>query len=184
MHAPLVEVYALERRFGARAALSSVDLVVGPGEVHGLLGPLGAGKSTLLRVLAGSLEKSGGWVRVAERTELVSDDGELSPIEEKLDRGTRARIALARALANAPDVLLIDDSGFDAEHVAATRALVARHAARGGAVVWATRRLDDLQGIASQVTLLAGGRVRYSGSVETLASRALCLAPSPLSRAA
>ena len=85
-----------------------------------------------------------------------------------------ARIA-ARALAAAPDVLLVDEppEGVDGGTAAATRALVARHAAHGGAVIWATRRLDDLQRLASGVTLLAGGRVRYSGTVEALAMRAL-----------
>jgi ABC-type multidrug transport system ATPase subunit len=165
MHGPLVEVYALERRFGAR----------GPGEVHGLLGPVGAGKTTLLRVLAGQLEKSSGWARIAERTLLVDD---LSPA--RMD----PRVAVARAVASAPDVLLVDAPGTDPDTAAAIRALVARQSARGGAVVWATRRLDDLNGIASRVTLLAAGRVRYAGTVDALASRALCLPPEPVTRAA
>ncbi|WP_426560504.1 ABC-F family ATP-binding cassette domain-containing protein [Angustibacter sp. McL0619] len=38
---------------GARSLFSGLDLVVGPGDVVGLVGPNGAGKSTLLRLLAG-----------------------------------------------------------------------------------------------------------------------------------
>ena len=49
------------------------------------------------------------------------------------------------------------------------------HARSGAAVIWATRRLDELQALAGGVTLLAGGRARYSGSVETLARRALAV---------
>ena len=163
MHTPLIELRALDHRFGPRAALSGVDLVVEPGEIHGLIGPRGAGKTTLLRVLAGTLNASAGFVFVPGRTMLVSAD----------EPGER-RIALARALAAAPDVLLVDEpEAVDDGTAAATRALVARHAGRGGAVVWATRRLDDLQQLASGVTLLAGGRVRYSGTVEALAMRAL-----------
>ena len=45
--------------------------------------------------------------------------------------------------------------------------------ARGGAAIWATPRLDVLHRLASGVTLLAGGRVRYSGSVEALVLRSL-----------
>ena len=54
----LVDVRALERRFGARRALAGVDLQVGVGEIVGLVGPNGSGKTTLLRILAGMLAPS------------------------------------------------------------------------------------------------------------------------------
>jgi ABC-type multidrug transport system ATPase subunit len=175
MHIPLIELRALDHRFGPRAALSGVDLVVQPGEIHGLIGPRGAGKTTLLRVLAGTLDASAGLVFIPGRTMLVAAD----------EPGER-RIALARALATSPDVLLVDEpqEAVDGGTAAATRALIGRHAARGGAVIWATRRLDDLQQLASGVTLLAGGRVRYSGTVEALAMRALAGCELPLAAAA
>jgi ABC-2 type transport system ATP-binding protein len=172
-----IEVRSLDYHFGNRAALQAIDLAVAQGEVHGLLGPSGAGKTTLLRILAGELAASAGTVRLPERVTFVTDheDEGLSPIEARLTPDTRRRVALARAVAGAPDLLLVDepDSGFDAETAAATRTLALRHAANGGAVIWATRRLDALSGLASGVTLLAGGRIRYTGSVETLAERAL-----------
>jgi ABC-2 type transport system ATP-binding protein len=83
------------------------------------------------------------------------------------------RLALARALMSAPAVLLVDESGAD---TATVGNLVRLHARRGGAVVWATRRLDSLRGLARDVTLLAGGRVRYTGSVDALALRAMACA--------
>ena len=55
-----IEVRSLDCHFGSRAALQGIDLVVAPGQVHGLLGPRGAGKTTLLRVLAGELAPSAG----------------------------------------------------------------------------------------------------------------------------
>jgi ABC-type multidrug transport system ATPase subunit len=182
MHGPLIEASHLDCHFGPRAVLSAIDLVVAPGEVHGLLGPRGAGKTTLLRVLAGTLEPSSGRVSAADPVFVSADDPEsLSPIEANLNTGTRRRITLVRALAGDPKVALIDEprAGVDAETVAATRALAARLAAAGGAVVWATRRLDGLHGIASGVTLLAGGRVRYRGSVEALTVRALAGSAAP-----
>jgi ABC-2 type transport system ATP-binding protein len=87
----------------------------------------------------------------------------------------RLRLAFGRALLTRPRVLLIDEPprGVDPATCAAVRALVSSHALAGASVIWATRRLDELQGVASGLTLLANGRVRYAGSVEALARRAL-----------
>jgi ABC-2 type transport system ATP-binding protein len=49
----MLELRALERRYGPRVALAGVSLTVQPGEIVGLLGANGAGKSTLLRTVAG-----------------------------------------------------------------------------------------------------------------------------------
>lgn len=153
----------------------NVDIAVAQGQVHGVLGPRWAGKTTLLRVLASELDPSAGCARLPKHVAFVSADGARSEIEARLDPGTRQRVALARAVAGAPDVLLVDEpaEGFDDATVAATRSIVGRYAAHGGTVVWATRRLDVLLGLASGVTLLADGRVRYAGSVNALASRSL-----------
>jgi ABC-2 type transport system ATP-binding protein len=175
--APLIDVRSLDHHFGMRAALQGVNLVVRPGEIHGLLGPARSGKTTLLRVLAGSLRPSAGQALVPPIVAFVSADGprDMSGIEARLDSATRRRIALARAVAGMPDVLLVDEpaEGFDADSAATTRALVLRHAARGGGTLWATRRLDELHGVAADVTLLVDGRVRYANTVDALVRRAL-----------
>jgi ABC-type multidrug transport system ATPase subunit len=184
-----LEVRSLACQLGSRAALHNVTFVVAPGQVHGLLGPRWAGKTTLLRVLAGELDASAGSVRMPARVAFVREQGQ-TPIEARLDPGTRQRIALARAVESVPDVLLVDEpaGGFDRITEAATRTLVGRYAAQGGSVVWATRRLDVLLGLAADVTLLADGHVRYEGSVDALAARTLSgfaeASVAPLHRAA
>jgi gliding motility-associated transport system ATP-binding protein len=62
--APLIQVEALSKAYGALRAVHAVSFSVGRGEVVGFLGPNGAGKSTTLRMLVGYLAPSAGRVRV------------------------------------------------------------------------------------------------------------------------
>ncbi len=55
----------LRAAHGDRVLFSDLDLVVGPGDVIGLVGVNGAGKSTLLRVLAGILAGDDGTVTIS-----------------------------------------------------------------------------------------------------------------------
>ena len=40
---PVVETRGLVKRYGDQLAVAGVDLLVGPGEIYGLVGPNGAG---------------------------------------------------------------------------------------------------------------------------------------------
>jgi ABC-type multidrug transport system ATPase subunit len=60
----VLEVAGLQRRFGDRMVLDSVDLEVELGERVALTGPNGAGKTTLLRCVSGTLAPSGGSVLI------------------------------------------------------------------------------------------------------------------------
>ncbi|MFE5240666.1 MULTISPECIES: ABC transporter ATP-binding protein [unclassified Streptomyces] len=62
--APALEISGLTKSFGAMRALDSVDLVVGAGTVHCVLGENGAGKSTLCHMVGGSLVPDEGTLRL------------------------------------------------------------------------------------------------------------------------
>jgi ABC-2 type transport system ATP-binding protein len=55
-----VEIRGLTKRFGPRAAVDHVDLLVPQGSAFGYLGPNGAGKTTLIRVLLGLTRADSG----------------------------------------------------------------------------------------------------------------------------
>jgi len=61
--APVLELHAAGRRFGARTALQALSLSIPAGQCVALVGPSGSGKTTLLRMLAGALVASEGVVR-------------------------------------------------------------------------------------------------------------------------
>jgi len=57
----------VRKRFGATVALANVDLRVGSGEVHALIGENGAGKSTLMKVLSGAVAPDAGTIHLDGR---------------------------------------------------------------------------------------------------------------------
>ena len=59
-----IEVAALEKRYGATAAVDGISFSIASGEVFGLLGPNGAGKTTTVEILEGYRRADAGEVRV------------------------------------------------------------------------------------------------------------------------
>ncbi len=59
-----IETDGLGKRFGARAALESIDLEVPRGTAFGFLGRNGAGKTTLVRLLLGLAQPTSGSMRL------------------------------------------------------------------------------------------------------------------------
>jgi ABC-type sugar transport system ATPase subunit len=63
----VLELRQASKRYPGVRALSDVDLRVGRGEVHAVLGENGAGKSTLMKVIAGSVRPDAGQMTVDGR---------------------------------------------------------------------------------------------------------------------
>jgi ABC-2 type transport system ATP-binding protein len=75
MNAPLVQMSALTKRFGARQILDRLNWQVAPGQVIGLLGRNGAGKSTLLECMLGLRETDSGSVSLFGEDVAALSDG-------------------------------------------------------------------------------------------------------------
>ncbi|GAB2844432.1 ABC transporter ATP-binding protein [Actinoallomurus bryophytorum] len=86
--------------------------------------------------------------------------------------GMRQRLGLAAALLTTPRLLVLDEpaNGLDPAGKHHVHRVIAGLAAEGTAVVLSSHRMDDLAALCSEVTLLATGRVVFSGPVSKLAA--------------
>ncbi|MES9538317.1 MULTISPECIES: ABC transporter ATP-binding protein [unclassified Actinomadura] len=86
--------------------------------------------------------------------------------------GMRQRLGLAAALLTEPRLLVLDEpaNGLDPAGKRHVHRVITRLAADGTAVVLSSHRMDDLAALCSEVTVLATGRVVFSGTVGKLAA--------------
>jgi ATP-binding cassette subfamily F protein uup len=89
----LLVAEGVEKSLGGKLIVSSVDMLLGPGERIGLLGPNGSGKTTVLKLLAGTIEPDSGTIMRADRLRVVTFEQH----RESLDQQATLRRALAPA---------------------------------------------------------------------------------------
>ena len=84
--------------------------------------------------------------------------------------GMRQRLGLAAALLTRPRLLVLDEpaNGLDPAGTRHVHRVLTRLAADGAAVVLSSHRMDDLAALCSEVTILATGRVVFSGPIGAL----------------
>jgi len=90
---------------------------------------------------------------------------------DELSEGERSRVAVARALAADPAVLVMDEpfASVDVARVSRYWQVVREHlAATGASLVFATHRPDAVLAEAERVLCLRGGRLIYEGPVADL----------------
>jgi ABC-2 type transport system ATP-binding protein len=85
----------------------------------------------------------------------------------------RQRLGLAAALLTVPRLLVLDEpaNGLDPAGKRHVHDTLTRVAADGTAVVLTSHRMDDLEELCSDITVLAIGQVVFSGPLDKLADR-------------
>ena len=117
---------------------------------------------------------------------LRPDDAVAAGVDEALDQvgltdvaddkvrgfslGMRQRLGLAAALLTGPRLLVLDEpsNGLDPAGKKHVHGVLRRLAAEGTAVVLSSHRMDDVEALCSEVTILATGRVVFSGPLRKL----------------
>src|SRR3954471_17223880 len=125
---------------------------------------------------------------LAALAELRGREGRTAGIDDVLDQvgltdvaddkargfslGMRQRLGLAAALLTRPRLLVLDEpsNGLDPAGKRHVHGVLNRLAADGTSVVLSSHRMDDLEALCSEVTILASGRVVFSGPLGKLAA--------------
>jgi ATPase subunit of ABC transporter with duplicated ATPase domains len=162
---------------GDRVLFSGLDLVVGPGDVVGLVGANGAGKSTLLRVLAGLDAGQAGTVTLSPADASVGylpqepDPRPQETMRQFLARRTGVAIA-QEAMQAAADALAAGSPGADEDYSRWLERWLALGGAdldeRADAVVAGLGLAVDLDQV---MTALSGGQAARAGLASLLLSR-------------
>ncbi|NYG08210.1 ABC-2 type transport system ATP-binding protein [Phycicoccus badiiscoriae] len=113
--------------------------------------------------------------RRAEVDRVLDQVGLVDVADERLrgySLGMRQRLGLAAALLSTPQLLVLDEpsNGLDPAGKRQVFRVLSELAAQGAAVVISSHHMDDLAALCSEVTLLAGGRVVFTGPVGKLAA--------------
>ena len=85
--------------------------------------------------------------------------------------GMKARLALAQALLGDPEILVLDEpqNGLDPQGIVELRELLQKLAGAGHTVIVSSHQLGEIVHLAQDITILAQGTIRYSGSLKNLA---------------
>ncbi|MEU1591741.1 ABC transporter ATP-binding protein [Streptomyces sp. NPDC005708] len=151
-------------------ALSAPDGVAGFVDGPGLYPSLTARQN-----LAALAALQGRDARTAGIEDVLAEVG-LSDVADDRARGfslgMRQRLGLAAALLTKPRLLVLDEpsNGLDPAGKKHVHGVLTRLAKEGTSVVLSSHRMDDVEALCSEVTLVATGRVVFSGPLGKLAA--------------
>jgi ABC-2 type transport system ATP-binding protein len=153
-----------------RRALDAPDGVAGFVDGPGLYPSLTARQNlAALARLRGQDARSAGVDEVLDQVGLtdVADDR-----AGGFSLGIRQRLGLAAALLARPGLLILDEpsNGLDPVGSRHVHRVLTGLAAEGTSIVLSSHRMDDVEALCSEVTIVATGRVVFSGPLSKLAA--------------
>ena len=150
-----------------RRALAAPDGVAGFVDGPGLYPSLTARRNL------SALEGLRGGAHPARIDEVLGEVGLTDVADDRVrgfSLGMRQRLGLAAALLTNPRLLVLDEpvNGLDPAGKNHVHRVLTRLAADGTAVVVSSHRMDDVDALCSEVTIVSRGRVAFSGPADKL----------------
>ena len=110
------------------------------------------------------------WSRTHHFAQKLEITDALSRHTKGFSRGMRQKIALLRALAHGPDILLLDEptAGLDVTSARTVRRLVGQLRDEGGTVIYSTHHLAEAEQVCDRIIIVHNGTIRADGSPEEL----------------
>ncbi len=112
--------------------------------------------------------------RIPEVLESVNLGRQTESMVASLSAGMKARLRLARALLPSPRALILDEPTGAVDPIAAhglLNLIMELVRSQRLAVLISSHRLEEIEALKSKALLLDGGRVKYSGDLDTLRKR-------------
>ena len=107
---------------------------------------------------------------VADLLELVDLHHRREDMVDKLSRGMKQRLSLARTLAHDPEVLILDEpaSGLDPRARVEIRELLGELANMGKTIFFSSHILADVEDVCSHIGIVEAGELIIQGSIDEL----------------
>lgn len=108
--------------------------------------------------------------RIEEKLEAVNLLARKDSKFKTFSLGMKQRLAIASALLNDPEVLILDEptNGLDPQGIHEIRAIIKKIASKGTTILLASHLLDEVEKVCSHVVILREGKKLYEGRTDAM----------------
>src|SRR5271157_6090895 len=196
---PAIRLSGVRKTYGDIVAVEHLDLVVGRGEILGLLGPNGSGKSTTIKMMMGLVKPTEGSVsilgmdagkdpigikkhigyvpespRIYEFLEAFGLEGREGDIINSYSDGMKQKTAIISALMHRPQLLLLDEPlrGLDPKSAKIMKDLLHELSSQGVTTIISTHTLEIAQAMCTRIAIMYNGKLLALGTMDQLRTAA------------